>query len=432
MAVKVLVTDGEQRPALAIVRSLARQGMSVIAGSDHDVSLASCSRGCSGRVTYPSPYSAPDAFSSWLQDFVARTRIDVVLPVTDVTTHLVSRNAPALKKLTSLAVPDFPAFDFVCDKGRLVEWAARCGVRTPRTELVDVAGGLHAAIDRVVYPAVVKPVRSRYLTPSGWRSTSVHYANSRDELVALYREHDDLTAQPSLIQERISGPGVGMFVLFDRGRPIAEFAHQRLREKPPSGGVSVLRESVRVDPTLRRWAERLLAPLGWHGVAMLEFKRDAVTGDPYLIEVNGRFWGSLQLAVDAGLDFPALTARLALGQVPAATPRYREGVQSRWLLGDLDHLLLRLRHTARELQLPETAPGRAEALWRFMKFLGRDLHYEIEKLDDPGPALHELREYVRALSTSALESAGQRITPMNQLVARRPVLKASASKSTHV
>lgn len=431
MAVKVLVTDGEQRPALAIVRSLARQGMSVLAGSEHHVSLASCSRGCSGRVTYPSPCSAPEAFSSWLQDFVARARIDVVLPVTDVTTHLVSRNANALRTLTALPVPDFHAFDFVSDKGRLVEWAARCGVRTPRTELVDAAGGLPAAIERVVYPAVVKPVRSRYLTPAGWRSTGVHYANSRDELVALYRERDYLTAQPSLIQERICGPGVGMFVLFDRGRPIAEFAHRRLREKPPSGGVSVLRESVPVDPILRRWAERLLAPIGWHGVAMLEFKRDAVTGHPYLIEVNGRFWGSLQLAVDAGLDFPALTAQLALGHVPAAAPRYREGVRSRWLLGDVDHLLLRLRRTARGLQLPATAPGRVETLWRFLRFFGRDLHYEIEKLDDPGPGLHELREYVRALATSALASARQRIAAMRRPVARPP-FNASASTSTHV
>jgi predicted ATP-grasp superfamily ATP-dependent carboligase len=415
MALKVLVTDGEQRPALAIVRSLARQGMCVLAGSEREVSLASSSRGCSGGVTYPSPYSAPEAFSAWLQAFVARARIDVVLPVTDVTTHLVSRDAKALRTLAALPVPELAAFDFVSDKGRLVEWAARCGVRTPRTEFVDPAGGLHAAIERVVYPAVVKPVRSRYLTPSGWRGTGVHYAYSREELVALYRERDYLAAQPSLIQERISGPGVGMFVLFDRGRPVAEFAHRRLREKPPSGGVSVLCESVPVDPILRGWAERLLAPIGWHGVAMLEFKRDAVTGHPYLIEVNGRFWGSLQLAVDAGVDFPALTAQLALGQVPASPPRYREGVQSRWLLGDLDHLLLRLRHSARELQLPATAPGRAGALWDVLSCSGRDLHYEIEKRDDPGPAVHELREYVRALSSSARAWARRRIVPMRRL-----------------
>ena len=82
----------------------------------------------------------------------------------------------------------------------------------------------------------------------------------------------------------------------------AVFAHRRLREKPPSGGVSVYRESVAPDPSLVARAAALLAGLGWRGVAMVEMKTDARTGTPYLMEVNGRFWGSLQLAVDAGVD----------------------------------------------------------------------------------------------------------------------------------
>ena len=407
MPAKVFVTDGEQRPALAIVRSLARQGMTVVVGSDRTVSLASCSRACSQRVTYPSPLTTPEAFTRWLREFVARERIEVVLPVTDVTTYLVSSNAVALSSVTALSVPRFEAFDFLSDKGRLAGWATQCGVRVPRTECLERADELHAVIDRVTYPAVVKPVRSRWLTPHGWRSGGVHYACSRNQLLKLYRQCTDLSAQPSLIQERICGPGVGLFVLFDRGRRIAEFAHRRLREHPPSGGVSVLRESVAVDAALREYADRLLGPLGWHGVAMLEFKRDAASGDPYLIEVNGRFWGSLQLAVDAGVDFPTLSVQLALGQAPAVAPSYREGVRSRWLLGDVDQLLLRLRRSPGELQLPETAPGRARAVWQFLQFCGRNLHYEIESMNDPGPGLYELREYVRALVVSAFARARQ-------------------------
>jgi predicted ATP-grasp superfamily ATP-dependent carboligase len=427
---RVFVTDGEQRPALAIVRSLARHGVSVVVGSDQPVSLSSCSRYCSGRVTYPSPYSAPDRFTRWLEDFLARERIDAVLPVTDVTMHLVTRNAAALRRFSALPVPRFEAFDFISDKGRLVEWAAQCGVRAPRTEFVDGERGLHAVIDRVAYPAVVKPVRSRYLTATGWHGTGVHYAGSRDDLLKLYEHVDYLSALPSLIQERISGPGVGMFVLFDRGRPIADFAHRRLREKPPSGGVSVLRESVPVDPVLRRWASRLLEPLDWHGVAMLEFKRDAVSGDPYLIEVNGRFWGSLQLAIDAGLDFPWLSLQLALGATPALTPAYREGVRSRWLLGDLDHLLLRLTRTARELQMPDAPAARPQAVRDFLKCFGRDLHYEVEKLADPGPALFEWFEYARALFASAL--AHQRIGSTRRVTTGQVSAAGSAQTSSHV
>src|SRR5687768_2748317 len=191
---RIFVTDGEQRPALAIVRSLARDGMSVLAGSAQPVTLSSRSRYCGRSVVYPCPYGSPDAFSAWLEEFVARERIDVVLPVTDVTMHLVSRQAAALGALTALPVPRFEAFDFISDKGRLVDWAARCGVRTPRTEAVDAVSGLPALIDRVSYPAVVEPVRSRYLTPHGWRATGVHYAYTRDELVNLYHSVDYLRA----------------------------------------------------------------------------------------------------------------------------------------------------------------------------------------------------------------------------------------------
>ena len=86
-------------------------------------------------------------------------------------------------------------------------------------------------------------------------------------------------------------------------RPVAFFAHKRLRERPPWGGVSVLSESAEPDPRLKALARQLLDDACWHGVAMVEFKV-APDGTPYLMEINTRFWGSLQLAIDAGVDFP--------------------------------------------------------------------------------------------------------------------------------
>jgi predicted ATP-grasp superfamily ATP-dependent carboligase len=188
----------------------------------------------------------------------------------------------------------------------------------------------------------VKPARSRVLTPDGWLGTSVHYAHDESDLWRLYAEHDYLAGYPSLIQERIVGPGTGLFVLFEHGTLLTAFCHERLREKPPSGGVSVLCESVPVPTELTDDAVRLLGPLRWHGVAMLEYKRDLRTRDRFLIEVNGRFWGSLQLAVDAGVDFPYLGFQLALGRRPDVPATFRTGVQNRWLLGDLDNLLSRI------------------------------------------------------------------------------------------
>ena len=122
----------------------------------------------------------------------------------------------------------------------------------------------------------------------------------------------------------------------------AEFAHRRLCEKPASGGVSVYRESIAMDDDLRERSRNLLNRFGWFGPAMVEYKRDSATGRAYLMEVNGRFWGSLQLAIDSGVDFPQLLVRCALGQPSERIHSYRVGVRSRWWWGQVDHLVGRV------------------------------------------------------------------------------------------
>lgn len=391
------VLDGDQRPALAIVRALGRRGITVHVGDSRPACLASSSRYCASHVTYPSPEHDPQAFQQFLLDFIERTRVDVLLPVTDVTTYAVSFLQDALGRRTALAVPPFDAFEATANKWTMTQRAAACGIRIPQTHLVHGASELQEVMDRVQYPAVIKPVRSRIPVAGGWIAGRVMYAASADELRRLHHETPHLASYPYLIQERIIGPGVGVFALFDRGRAVAAFGHRRLREKPPSGGVSVLRESIPVPAPLASSAARLLGPLNWHGVAMLEFKQDYRSREFYLMEVNGRFWGSLQLAVDAGLDFPYFTYQLALGQPLDMPAAYKTGVRSRWLLGDLDHLLARLTKNDRDLQLADGAPSKLRTIAAFLNFAAPGLHYEVLTLADPRPGFYEMREYLRNL-----------------------------------
>jgi predicted ATP-grasp superfamily ATP-dependent carboligase len=398
MPMTAFVTDGDQRPALSIVRALGRCGITVIVGADCRSNLAASSAHCARQVQYPSPYRDRDGFVRFLRSFVEREAIDVVLPVTDVTTHAVCAHQADLSRHCRLAVPPLDAFELVTNKARLLEHAARCGVPVPRTHVVHGFAGLRDILEDVAYPAVVKPVQSRIDTGHGWVSGSAHYAESRADVEHLFETHDYLASHPALIQERIVGPGVGMFALFDRGTLVAEFSHRRLREKPPAGGASVLSESRPVDPRLRDFAVRMLAPLGWHGVAMMEYKQDRRTGECVLMEVNGRFWGSLELAVAAGVDFPRLAFQLAHGVRPAGTPEYAAGLRNRWLLGDLDHLLLRLFRSADALDLPVDAPSALSTLVDFLKIVQPKLHYEVISGTDWRPFLTELRQYVRGLA----------------------------------
>jgi len=171
-----------------------------------------------------------------------------------------------------------------------------------------------------------------------------------------------------------------------------------LREKPPSGGVSVLRESIALPQPMTQYALRLLQNVGWHGVAMVEFKVDRHTGVPFLMEVNGRFWGSLQLAHDAGVNFPLLLYRMACGdKVNVAAVGYKVGVKSRWLLGDVDHLLQRLFKSDATLSLSPNSPTKLKTLFDFCLLFQKNTHYEVNRLDDPSPFFYELRQYLAYL-----------------------------------
>lgn len=392
---KVFVTDGDQRPSLAVTRSLGSRGIAVLVGEERKGSLASASKYCAGRIVYPSPYRNPEGFDRFLLEFVRQARIDMVVPITDVTMHLVLRQKKKLQTYTRLPVTEFEAFDFVSNKWALLKYAQELGIPIPQTLFIEGPEDLKTVLSELNYPVVVKPSRSRIVTEVGWLLSNVHYAESETELIRLYAEQQYLR-YPSMIQERIVGPGVGLFVLCNQGELVTAFSHRRLREKPPSGGVSVLRESIPIDQNLKQHAIWLFKSLGWHGVAMMEYKLDQRTGNPLLMEVNGRFWGSLQLAIDAGVDFPYLLYRVAMEGHVEALQSYRVGVKSRWLLGDLDHLLLRIFKKDKDLHLPNGFPSRTKTLIQFLKFFQRDLHYEILSLKDPRPFLFELKEYMKS------------------------------------
>ena len=384
---RVLVTDGDNRAALAVTRALGHRGHEVLVAERRSPSLAQTSRYCTKRLVYPDPVTDDQGFVNSLAAAVSDEAVEALLPVADITTGLVAANRDRFEPACQVPFADAATIARASDKVEMMRTAARLGVPTPRTWYC--CGPEEAIPPDLDYPAVIKPHRSRVRTEAGWTSCSVGYAGSRDELRAslLARPGHEF---PVMLQERIDGPGVGIFVCYDRGKMVAVFSHRRLREKPPWGGVSVLCESTEVPADAKDYAERLLADLSWHGVAMVEFKRDVRDGLPKLMEINARFWGSLQLAIDAGVDFPNVLLDTCRGGVGGPMPSFRPGVQSRWLWGDFDSLLLRLR--AHKGDWPaQDGRGRLGAIAQFLRAGGKNLHYDNPRRDDVRPWLLETR-----------------------------------------
>ena len=155
--------------------------------------------------------------------------------------------------------------------------------------------------------------------------------------------------------------------------------------------MSVLSESISTDPGLALYTRKLLEHAGWHGVAMVEF-RIAPDGTPYLMEINTRFWGSLQLAIDAGVDFPYMLYQLACDEQPDQVFDYKVGIRLRWLLGDLDNLYLTLKnkHTDNGIK--------TGAFIRFFMPSAARTRHEVNRISDLKPFWYELRNYLRDIT----------------------------------
>lgn len=391
----VLITDGDQRAALAVVRSLGAKYRCIVAAPSAR-SLAGSSRFCSKSVVVPDPLGSPAAFAAAILRIAREEQVSLVLPVSEAALLAIlplrAGLAPAI-----VPFPDLDTFSDLSDKQRLLEEASKLGIAIPKQQVILNRAAL-GTIDlaSLAFPVVLKPARSLGSSHAGREKVTVSYAESADE---LRRKVGTLSAAsfPLLVQQRIVGPGTGIFLLIWDGEPRAVFAHKRLCEKPPTGGVSVYRESIPVDADLLLKSQALLRCFGWQGVAMVEYKRDRVTGRPYLMEVNGRFWGSLQLAIDSGVDFPRILAACALGEETGAVPLYQVGVRSRWWWGQVDHLVGRVSQR-RRAPLPPGTLTTSQALADLL--LGpfrRGDYEEVLWWNDPRPFVNETVRWLGAL-----------------------------------
>ena len=373
-----LLTDGNERAALAATRSLVDAGYEVGVAASRRLSLAGVSRGVRRLRLATDPLTNSAGYAAEVGAAARERKARVLLPVTDASVEALLAGKQYLPSSVALPFPDLATYRAAADKAGMLERALRAGFDVPDTFLLERP---NATLPLAVFPAVLKSHRSVINTGTRREHVAVRFVDTVAQARAALEELP-AAAFPVLLQRRVRGAGEGLFVLRWNGCVIAEFAHRRLREKPPEGGVSVFRESIALDRDVAAAGRRLLDDLDWQGVAMIECKRDAGTRRPVFMEVNGRLWGSLQLAIDAGVDFPRLLVAGALGERVAAVTQYRVGVRSRWFWGDVDQLYLQLRNGG-------GARGKLAAMREFVRINPRRSREEIWRWRDPAPFLLE-------------------------------------------
>ena len=379
--------DAQERASLAVVRSLVRAGCVVTAASPLRWSLGGSARGARPLHLDTDPLADPRGYAEAVSALAASVSAEVLLPISDPSVEAILEHRDLLPAGVALPFAPLSVYRAASDKLLIHRLALASGLAIVETAVVQQAGDA-VPDDPALYPGVVKPYRSVVGGDGERQKLSVRQVADRESCARVLAELP-AEAYPVLVQRRVVGPGEGFFTARWDGRTLGRFAHRRLREKPPSGGVSVFRESIDLDSTFQSQCEALLDALGWDGVAMVECKRDVERGGWRLMEINGRFWGSLQLAIDAGVDFPALLVGAALGVNPSVPPAYSPGVRLRWEWGDVDHLLIRMIRSKNRLSLPKDAPTTLRAMLDFFAFRPNRDRLEVFRAGDPLPFVVE-------------------------------------------
>jgi len=266
---------------------------------------------------------------------VEQSKADVLLPIGLDAGVAVAAQQDRIRPHVALALPSYEVFLRAHDKGQAVQLAQDVGVPVPRSTRVEDLAHLRNLAAECEYPVVLKARKSS-------ASSGVRFANTPDELEYWYGQLSGLeggswqnkeiaTAEEPLLQECIPGKVHDVCVIASRGRLRAALTQVRLKMNPPRGGSGIYNQTTD-EPILRDYARRLVEALGWHGVAQIEFRWDERDDTPKLMEINPKFWGTLALSIEAGVDFPALACQLALEGDVEPVEHYQVGKRYRWAL----------------------------------------------------------------------------------------------------
>lgn len=377
---KVLVTDGSSKASLGIVRSLGSKGIRVAVLSTSSRDLASRSRYTHASYIVPSPENG--SFVEAVLDILGKERYDLIIPQGQAATLALARHKAEVASLAGLEVAEYDKVQSAADKPYVYELAAAVAVPVPRTVYPTCLEEMSKWASEVSYPTVIK--QARQMEDSG---VFPQYACTCEDLPGAYREFSNQRGWIEgnvLLQEFIPGYGCGFFALYQNGVCKRVFMHRRIRENPPSGKVSSCAESF-YDAKLRDHGIRLLNCLAWHGVAMVEFRYDLRDGTYKLMEINPRFWGSLDLALAAGVDFPNYLCQMAQGRTLEYSEDYKRNLRYHWPLSEeMEHVWKRPRSFAAVLG-DLLNPWVKSNLW----------------LCDPRPNLYEGLELARSLMHKA-------------------------------
>jgi predicted ATP-grasp superfamily ATP-dependent carboligase len=257
----------------------------------------------------------------------------MVIPADDQALVALSEHYHDLKDLAYISCPPPEITGLVLNKASTLEVARKCGLPIPCSKVISNSAELFDLRSSFPFPWVLKPVAKEVAV----EEHKSYILESAEKVAARFPGAQEFTP-PMLLQEFCAGHGVGVEILMHEGKPIAIFQHRRLKEFPYTGGVSVTAISEQPDLLLVEKSLVLLRAMQWEGPAMVEFKVNPLDGRAILMEVNGRYWGTIALPIFAGIDFPLYHWQLVHREAPTLPDGIAVGTKWTWTTGHIVRL----------------------------------------------------------------------------------------------
>jgi predicted ATP-grasp superfamily ATP-dependent carboligase len=379
MRPSVLVLPVDNSVGLTVARALGREGVPVTGVSFSANGFGLASRYLTDRRVIAGP---PETRIGALLTIVEETSPAFLMAHGEANMAGINARRREFERCTKLLFAPQAVLARAFDKATTLRMAEDLGIPVPHSYQVTCPDDLRRIGEAVRFPVVVKPPRRIEDPELAHLHFTYRIIADRAALLGFLEPYGTAPFYP-LIQDYHPGYGIGIETCFHRGEPVAVFQHRRIREYPITGGPSVYRRSEPVHPQLLDWSLRLLKAMEWDGVAMVEFRYDPDTDTAVLMEVNGRFWGSLPLAIHAGVNFPYLLY-LANGLgTPVTVDVYKTGVYCRQITSDTKWLWATLWNASDR----PGRHGRVAALLEYFASFLQCRRYDLEWADDPWPAV---------------------------------------------
>ncbi len=369
----LIVSTGRDRGALAAARSMRQHGWIVGVGTPDGGGMLGSSSACGETYVVPKPRNSCDAFVDGVIRAVKAGSYDVVFGGGD--DWMAALSAFRTHIPAPVAHPDIDVVLAALDKLELAKRAQAAGLAAPRTEaatreaIADWNGAVVVKCRAHWEPGQTRPHRiEARLFPN---------IGSAAQRIDLIRQAG---ADP-VLQQPISGHLGALIGVFHDGRLDGRVQQVTSRLWPTPNGASTRAQTIAVDDELASKVEVLLEDLGWWGLVELQFLTDD-SGVPHLIDLNGRFFGSMALANYARPGLADTWGRLVLGEKVQDLPDARTGVRYSWAAGDLRRAGVE-RRGGLALDVIDTlrwARGARHSVWA-ARDLGPTLHLATSRLN---------------------------------------------------